>query len=169
MIPAPRSSGSTLKPLLYAAMLQDGEILPGTLIKDTPYNYNNFAPHNHSRSYDGAVPASEVISRSLNVPSVRMLEQYGVPRFLSLLQDLGFSTITRSADHYGLSLILGGAEITLEDLVGVYTELAACLAGQESALCPWPREREGPKRKLGRDSPEGAYRPGPSPAVSCCR
>ncbi|MBQ9462189.1 MAG: penicillin-binding protein 1C [Bacteroidales bacterium] len=129
MIPAARSSGSTLKPLLYAAMLQDGEILPGTLIKDTPYNYNNFAPHNHSRSFDGAVPASEVISRSLNVPSVRMLEQYGAPRFLSLLQDLGFSTITRSADHYGLSLILGGAEITLEDLVGVYTDLAAALAG----------------------------------------
>ncbi|MBR3075557.1 MAG: transglycosylase domain-containing protein, partial [Bacteroidales bacterium] len=96
MIPAARSSGSTLKPLLYAAMLQDGLILPGTLIKDTPYNYNNFSPHNYSRSFDGAVPASEVISRSLNVPSVRMLEQYGAPRFLELLKALGFSTIKHS-------------------------------------------------------------------------
>lgn len=124
MIPAARSSGSTLKPLLYAAMLQDGQILPGTLIKDTPYNYNNFAPHNFNRSFDGAVPASEVISRSLNVPSVRMLEQYGAGRFLELLKELGFTTITRDADHYGLSLILGGAEITLEDLVGVYCDMA---------------------------------------------
>ena len=124
MIPAPRSSGSTLKPLLYAAMLQDGLILPGTLIKDTPYNYNNFAPHNFNRSFDGAVPASEVISRSLNVPSVRMLELYGAGRFLELLKELGFTTITRDADHYGLSLILGGAEITLEDLVGVYCDMA---------------------------------------------
>jgi len=124
MIPAARSSGSTLKPLLYAAMLDCGEILPGTLIKDTPYNYNNFSPHNFSRSFDGAVPANQVIERSLNVPSVRMLEQYGAPRFLELLQQMGFDTITRDADHYGLSLILGGAEISLQNLVGAYYDMA---------------------------------------------
>lgn len=128
MIKAPRSSGSTLKPLLYAAMLQDGEILPGTLIKDTPYNYNNFSPHNFNRTFDGAVPANEVIERSLNVPSVRMLEQYGAARFLDVLKEMGFSTISKDADHYGLSLILGGAEITLEDLVSAYRNMAAKLA-----------------------------------------
>ena len=141
MIPAARSSGSTLKPLLYAAMLQDGMILPGTLIKDTPYNYNNFSPHNFNRSFDGAVPASEVISRSLNVPSVRMLEQYGAARFLELLKELGFSSITRDADHYGLSLILGGAEITLENLVGAYCDMAAYLSepeGVETPACGTP-------------------------------
>lgn len=137
MIPAARSSGSTLKPLLYAAMLQDGMILPGTLIKDTPYNYNNFSPHNFNRSFDGAVPADEVISRSLNVPSVRMLEQYGAPRFLELLRQMGFSTITKDADHYGLSLILGGAEITLESLVGAYRDMAAHLAADPYGM---PRE-----------------------------
>lgn len=131
MIPAARSSGSTLKPLLYAAMLQDGLILPGTLIKDTPYNYNNFSPHNFNRSFDGAVPADEVISRSLNVPSVRMLEQYGAPRFLELLQETGFDTITRDADHYGLSLILGGAEISLQNICAAYRNMAAELAGDE--------------------------------------
>ncbi|MBO6169830.1 MAG: penicillin-binding protein 1C [Bacteroidales bacterium] len=133
MIPAARSSGSTLKPLLYAAMLQSGQILPGTLIKDTPYNYNNFSPHNFSRSFDGAVPAGEVIERSLNVPSVRMLEQYGAARFLELLQKMGFSTINKDADHYGLSLILGGAEITLETLVGAYRSMAAQLIDAEDA------------------------------------
>ena len=130
MVPAARSSGSTLKPLLYAAMLQDGTILPGTLIKDTPYNYNNFSPKNFNLSYDGAVPAREVIQRSLNVPSVRMLEQYGAGRFLSLLRELGFSTMDKDADHYGLSLILGGAEISLETLARAYYYLAAKLSDQ---------------------------------------
>ncbi|MBR4809094.1 MAG: penicillin-binding protein 1C [Bacteroidales bacterium] len=136
MIPAARSSGSTLKPLLYAAMLDAGEILPTTLIKDTPYNYNNFQPHNFARTFDGAVPADQVIQRSLNVPSVRMLEQYGVPRFLELLQEMGFDTITRDADHYGLSLILGGAEISLENLVRAYCSMAAKLAGDETGFIP---------------------------------
>ena len=130
MVPAARSSGSTLKPLLYAAMLQEGMILPGTLIKDTPYNYNNFSPKNFNLSYDGAVPAHEVIERSLNVPSVRMLEQYGAERFLALLQGLGFTTIDKSADHYGLSLILGGAEISLETLARAYYYLAAKLSDE---------------------------------------
>ena len=134
MIPAARSSGSTLKPLLYAAMLDAGEILPTTLIKDTPYNYNNFQPHNFARTFDGAVPADQVIQRSLNVPSVRMLEQYGVPRFLELLQQMGFDTITKDADHYGLALILGGAEISLQNLVGAYTAMACKLAEEKSEI-----------------------------------
>ncbi len=130
MIPARRSSGSTLKPLLYAAMLQDGSILPGTLIRDTPYNRNNFSPHNYSRQYDGAVPAHEVIERSLNVPSVRMLESYGIGRFLTLLSGMGFGSIDRDADHYGLSLVLGGAEITLQNLAGAYYRMASLLRGE---------------------------------------
>ena len=129
MVPAARSSGSTLKPLLYAAMLDAGEILPTSLVKDTPYNYNNFSPHNFGRTFDGAVPAHEVIERSLNVPSVRMLEQYGAERFLGVLQQMGFTTIDKDADHYGLSLILGGAEISLETLARAYYYLAAELAG----------------------------------------
>ena len=129
MIPAARSSGSTLKPLLYASMLQAGELLPTMLVKDTPYNYNNFSPHNYGRTFDGAVPAHEVIERSLNVPSVRMLEDFGAERFLEVLQKMGFKTIDKDADHYGLSLILGGAEITLETLARAYYYLAAELAG----------------------------------------
>lgn len=124
MITAQRSSGSTLKPLLYAAMLQDGLILPTTLIKDTPYSHRSFSPKNYSNSFEGAVPANEVIARSLNVPCVRMLEQYGPDRFLDLLHQMGFS-MPFSADHYGLSLILGGAEISLEELVTAYCRLGA--------------------------------------------
>ncbi len=129
MVPALRSSGSTLKPLLYAAMLQKGMIYPQTLIKDTPYNSHNFSPHNYSKGFEGAVPASSVISRSLNVPSVRMLEDYGVGAFLDVLHGVGLSEIDASAGHYGLSLILGGAEVSLQGLSLAYNRMAALLAG----------------------------------------
>ena len=130
VVPAPRSSGSTLKPLLYAAMLDEGDILPGTLVSDIPFHYKDFTPNNFNHTFDGAVPAREVIRRSLNVPSVRMLYEYGVEKFIDLLQRCGFTTITRGADTYGLSLILGGAEIKLGDLAAVYASLARELGGE---------------------------------------
>jgi penicillin-binding protein 1C len=152
MIPAARSSGSTLKPLLYASMLDAGELLPTMLVKDTPYNYNNFSPHNYGRTFDGAVPAHEVIERSLNVPSVRMLEQFGAERFLQILQQLGFTTIDKDADHYGLSLILGGAEISLQTLARAYYYLAAELAGdpvyEEFAYLSDARRDRLPARRI---------------------
>lgn len=117
---SPRSSGSILKPLLYACMLGDGEILPGTLIADIPTTIGNYSPKNFNVVYDGAVPASEALIRSLNVPAVRMLVDYGLGRFYDRLKSVGFSTLRFSADHYGLSLILGGAEVTLWDLCKIY-------------------------------------------------
>ena len=142
MIPARRSSGSTLKPMLYAAMLQEGLILPGSLVKDTPYTHKDFSPQNFNRAFEGAVPACEVIQRSLNVPSVRMLEQYGVDRFLSLLKGMGFDTVDRDAGHYGLSLILGGAEISLYSLAGAYYRMSAKLAGDRiSTGLYWDADR----------------------------
>ncbi len=130
VVPSPRSSGSTLKPLLYAAMLDEGDILPGTLVSDIPFHYKDFTPNNFNHTFDGAVPARDVIRRSLNVPSVRMLYEYGVEKFIDVLQRSGFTTITRGADTYGLSLILGGAEIKLGDLAAVYAGMARKLDGE---------------------------------------
>ena len=127
VIRAPRSSGSTLKPLLYGAMLDEGSILPGMLIADTPFHYKDFSPNNFNRTFDGAVPARDVIRRSLNVPSVRMLQEYGIDRFIGVLREAGFTTITRGAEVYGLSLILGGAEIRLCDLAEAYRRMALLL------------------------------------------
>lgn len=125
VVRAPRSSGSVLKPLLYAAMLDNGTALPTMLFPDVPTYYKDFTPQNFNHDFSGAVPANRVIERSLNVPSVKMLDKYGRENFLALVRNLGFGTIDRSADHYGLSLILGGAEITLWDLTSVYAMLAA--------------------------------------------
>lgn len=122
---APRSTGSILKPFLYCACLQDGEILPDMLLPDTPVNINGFTPQNFDLQYAGAVPASEALQRSLNVPSVHLLRRYGVPKFHALLKERGMTTLTHEPAHYGLSLILGGAEGRLAEIAGMYRDLAA--------------------------------------------
>ncbi len=122
-----RSTGSLLKPLLFAAMLDDGKLLPGSLVPDIPINLNGFAPQNFDGGFEGAVTASKALSRSLNVPAVQMLKQYGVERFHHLLRSLGMKTVNQSAGHYGLSLILGGAEGTLEEMSNIYASLSRVL------------------------------------------
>jgi penicillin-binding protein 1C len=127
VVTAPRSTGSILKPFLYASMLTDGIILPNTLVPDIPTDLSGYNPQNFNRSYDGAVPARRALARSLNVPAVRMLQQYRVERFHDQLRKSGFTTITQPPDHYGLSLILGGAEGTLWDIGGAYASMARTL------------------------------------------
>lgn len=135
IIRSPRSTGSILKPFLYYAMLQEGSILPHTLLPDIPININGFAPQNFSQQFEGAIPASEALARSLNIPTVTMLQRYGVPKFYNFLKQTGISTLTRPASHYGLSLILGGAEGTLWDITCAYTDMARCLKGLNKTDC----------------------------------
>ena len=93
-----------------------------------PVNINGFTPQNFSMQFEGAVPASEALARSLNIPAVTMLQRYGVPKFHHLLQQMGFKTINRAASHYGLSLILGGAEATLWDVTNAYAQMGRSLS-----------------------------------------
>ena len=127
VIQAPRSTGSILKPFLYYAMLQEGSMLPDMLLPDVPVNINGYTPQNFSMQYEGAVPASEALARSLNIPAVTMLQRYGVPKFHNFLQQIGFKTISRPSSHYGLSLILGGAEATLWDVTNAYAQMGRSL------------------------------------------
>jgi penicillin-binding protein 1C len=124
IIRRPRSTGSILKPMLYAAMLQDGSITPRMLLPDVPTHYDGFSPENFDRQYRGAVRADEALAHSLNVPAVRMLKTYGVARFADVLRDAGMRTLTRPSDDYGLTLVLGGAEGNLWDISGLYASLA---------------------------------------------
>jgi penicillin-binding protein 1C len=124
IITAPRSTGSILKPLLYAGMLQSGDILPTQLVADVPTRMGGFAPQNYSKEYQGAVPACMALARSLNVPAVHMLQRFSVDRFQILLEKLGMTTLYRPAHEYGLTLILGGAEGSLWDLTGIYASMA---------------------------------------------
>jgi len=123
MIQAKRSSGSVLKPLLYAHMIDEGTIMPKALIKDIPTQIRGFSPKNYNKKYSGATPADKALAMSLNVPAVYSLQKYGVNPFLNRLKNLGFTTLNKSADHYGLSLILGGGEVTLWELTGAYAAM----------------------------------------------
>ncbi len=127
IIDKPRSTGSILKPFLFTSMLNAGEILPNTLIADIPTQIAGYRPENFNLEYYGAVPASKALSKSLNIPAVRMLQSYGVDRFYNDLQTLQLSNITKGANHYGLPLILGGAESNLWDLTRAFSCLSRTL------------------------------------------
>ena len=128
MLAASRSSGSILKPLLFASLMNEGQITPFGLIEDIPTQIGSFAPKNFNLNFDGMVPANQAISRSLNVPAVKMLQLYGTGPFLFQLKKLGFTTIQQPAEHYGLSLILGGAEVSPWEVAGAYSSLGRMLS-----------------------------------------
>lgn len=122
---APRSSGSILKPILYCSALQRGQILPQMLISDIPTDFGGFAPKNYNGTFGGAVAADEAISQSLNVPCVEMLRTHGIMNFVELLRECGLNTLNRPAESYGLSVALGGAEITLLEITRLYASMAS--------------------------------------------
>lgn len=127
IINSPRSTGSILKPFLYASMLHNGTILPNSLVPDIPMYMGGYRPQNFYENYDGVVPASRALIRSLNIPMVRMLQDYGIANFCTQLKKMGLTTINKSPKHYGLSLILGGAEAKLWDLCGAYASMGRTL------------------------------------------
>ncbi|MEM9929865.1 MAG: penicillin-binding protein 1C [Bacteroidota bacterium] len=124
IITAPRSPGSLLKPILYGLAMDNGMLAPKELLPDIPTSFNEFQPANFHREFDGAVPADQALARSLNIPFVYLLKDYGVPLLHQHLQTYHFGQLTQPADHYGLSLILGGGEITMEEITGWFLGLA---------------------------------------------
>ena len=135
-----RSPGSTLKPLLYASLLTEGTLLPRQLVTDIPTQVGGYMPENFDLGYDGAVPANRALARSLNIPAVRMLMQYKYQRFYNVLKQCGFTTLNKPADHYGMSLILGGCEISPYELAGVYSSMARMYNHQRSNNGKWDND-----------------------------
>ncbi len=125
MVQATRSTGSTLKPLLYAVMMDAGELLPDMLVPDVPTQIAGYNPENFNKDYSGAVEAKKALVRSLNIPAVRLLQKYGLERFRDQLNAFHIKGIDKPADHYGLTLILGGAESSLWDLCKTYASMAS--------------------------------------------
>ena len=161
LIRAPRSSGSLLKPFLYAAAIDSGELAPRALLPDLPTRIGSYAPENASGTWSGAARAEEALARSLNVPFVRLLRSFGVPRFHALLASTGMSTLARPPDDYGLSLILGGAETTLWEMAGRYAALSRTAAGTRP---PGAAGRGAQYFDLGLTAAElAARRPRPDP------
>ncbi len=129
VLSSPRSPGSTLKPLLYASLLTEGSLLPKQLIPDIPTQIGGYTPQNFDLGYDGAVPANRALARSLNIPAVKLLQQYKYQRFYDVLKQCGLTTLNRPADFYGMSLILGGCEVNPYELAGAYSSMARTYQG----------------------------------------
>jgi penicillin-binding protein 1C len=129
-----RSPGSLLKPILYAYALHDGLISPKQLLNDIPLFYEGFSPKNFDHQYYGAVQADEALSRSLNIPFVNLLRSYGVAPFYNQIKKMGFESLRQPASHYGLSLILGGAEISPWEVGHLYSQMARSLTYDSSQV-----------------------------------
>ncbi|SIT73992.1 penicillin-binding protein 1C [Pontibacter indicus] len=121
---AVRSPGSTLKPFLYAAAFDKGLLTPKMVITDVPVDYAGYRPQNYFGNYNGNVTIEHALATSLNVPAVKVLDQLGVYTFVQKLKQAEFSQMKQMGHQLGLSLILGGCDVKLEELTLLYAALA---------------------------------------------
>ncbi|QNM15576.1 penicillin-binding protein 1C [Fusobacterium hominis] len=118
-----RSTGSVLKPFLYALSIDDGLIAPQSKLLDIPLYFSNFSPQNANKKYTGLVEAQEALKRSLNIPFVNLLNEYGQDRFFYFLKSVS-NFKDNDFSRYGLSLILGTKEMSIENIAQLYYGLA---------------------------------------------
>ena len=131
-----------------------GELTPRTRLLDTPYDAEGFLAENYDGTYSGYVYADDALRRSLNVPMVRMLRKAGLHKFLDFTSAAGFSSLAEQRPRLGLSMILGGCGVTLEELVGAY---AAFPSGGKYASAEVRSRRAGPGEAKQIFSPSSAW------------
>ena len=150
---APRSPGSTLKPFVYALALEQGLIHPLSILSDAPHSFADYNPENFDREFAGPIRASDALARSRNLPAVELASQLRHPTLYEFLRGAGVR-LPRSEPLYGLALPLGGAEVTMEDLVRLYAALA-----NNGELRPLRRASCDPIAARGRSimMPEAAF------------
>ncbi|HXF60409.1 MAG TPA: transglycosylase domain-containing protein, partial [Caldilineaceae bacterium] len=140
---SPRQPGSAIKPILYATALEDNLVSPASVIWDVPVTYTvglpgNLAgaqmvagsemiyrPRNYDERFHGPVTVRSALANSYNIPTVKLLDALGVPRMLEMARAMGVHSLNQDSSWYGLSLTLGGGEVTLLDLTTAYHTLAA--------------------------------------------
>ncbi|AHG19225.1 penicillin-binding protein [Chania multitudinisentens RB-25] len=139
---AKRSPGSTLKPFIYALGMEQGVLHPMTILKDVSSSFGAYAPENFDRRFLGPVTATDALNFSRNIPAVYVASQLRQPTFYQFLRLSGVANMA-SENHYGLSLVLGGGEVTAQELAKLYALLAnrgalRPLRMQESDVSPLP-------------------------------
>lgn len=118
-----RSPGSALKPFIYALALDQGLIHPATVLKDVPRSFGSYNPENFDNDFAGPIKAKEALILSRNIPAVTLADQLKHPSLYEFLQQAGIQHL-KSESYYGLALALGGAELSMRELVGLYAALA---------------------------------------------
>ncbi len=121
---AVRQPGSALKPLLYGLCIDNGWMTPKTMLEDVPVNYNGYQPENFDSRFNGYVTVEYALENSLNIPAVKALNDLGTDKLIGKLEACEFKQIKRDEKKLGLSLILGGCGVTLEEMTGLYCTLA---------------------------------------------
>ncbi len=124
MFDRPRSPGSTLKPTLYALAIDRGIALPGYLVADVPNQYGTYRPRNFDNDFAGLVTLKDALSKSLNLPFVDLLARLGVDHFLGELARMDIKGADAVPGTYGLSMIVGGIELSPLEVAGLYATLA---------------------------------------------
>jgi len=124
-VAAIRSPGSTLKPLVYALAFDKGLLTPKCVLTDVPVNIDGYAPENFNGKYNGEVTVENALSYSLNVPAVKTLQMLGLPTMIDKLKSAGFEQTKQSEKKLGLSLVLGGCGVSLEELTGLFSAFAS--------------------------------------------
>ena len=120
-----RSPGSALKPALYAYALDNGFLTPQMRLLDIPTDFGGYEPENYDLKFYGDVTAEFALANSLNVPAVRLLRDVGTSNIINLFERAGFETIAKNKNKLGLSLILGGCGVTLEELTKMFSAFAS--------------------------------------------
>ncbi len=143
-IRAVRSPGSTLKPLLYATAFDKGIITPKSVLNDVPSNFGGYEPENFDQHFNGAVTTEFALANSLNIPAVKVLKEISTPVLIDKLKKSGFKTIDRQSKDLGLSMILGGCGVTLEELTRLFAAFA-----NEGELRPLSYQKAGEKPGKG--------------------
>jgi penicillin-binding protein 1C len=149
---AHRSPGSTLKPLIYATGIDMGLIHEMSLLADTRTNFGVYAPENSDNEFYGPVLARDALTHSRNIPAINLLRQIGIRNFYDILLKSGISNL-KSPEHYGISVALGGAEVSMFELAGIYATMANLGLRREIKL-----ETNAPDIKYGQIlSPEAFF------------
>ena len=143
-IRAIRSPGSTLKPILYATALDKGFITPKTVLNDVPTNFSGYEPENFDQNFNGQVTAEFALANSLNIPAVKILREVSTSVLIDKLKKADFQTIKKQSKDLGLSMILGGCGVTLEELTRLFAAFS-----NEGELKPIRYTTENPVPKKG--------------------
>jgi penicillin-binding protein 1C len=118
-----RSPGSTLKPFVYALALDQGLIQPLSILADAPRSFGEYNPENFDRDFLGPIRACDALARSRNLPAVELASRLSHPTLYEFLRNAGVA-LPKPESHYGLALPLGGAEVSMQDLLRLYATLA---------------------------------------------
>lgn len=150
---AVRQPGSTLKPLLYGACIDEGLMTPKTVLSDVSISYNGYAPENYDKHFNGYVSMEYALEHSLNIPAVKSLRMLGKNILVQKLADCNFEQIKKDQHKLGLSLILGGCGATLEELTGLYSAFAS----EGNYVRPSFTSNDGTKHRVSIISPAAAF------------